>query len=497
MKKYIFTITLLSFLTFQFIQAGVPRAIFNYAAFYSPATGPYVETYLNVAGRSVQYLKKDNGKFQAGLLVTMLFKQNDTIKSALKYQLQSPEIEDTTNANHAFFDLQRVMLPNGTYDLELSIADASQPDNAVSVTQRLNILFDDTFAISGIETVEKYSKTENPNSLSKSGYDIMPYLDNFYPENINKIAYYTEIYNADKLLGSGEKFIVTSSIKLLETKNIFGDLMKQKIEQAKDVNVILNEFNIEKLPSGNYMLEVSVRNKENKEMLSSSMFFQRSNPMLVFDVVDLSKIEFAGTFVDKMSLEDLRENIRSLEPIATVYEDGFIVRQLETADENTLKAFLLRFWTDRKPADPESSWNTYYDAVQHVNEKFGCTRTKGYQTDRGRVFLKYGAPNSIQEELVNDLTYPYEIWQYYMIENQSNCRFVFMTRDATFECSQIIHSNVIGEVNNPAWQKLLYIRKNPGSVDGFIPDISPFIHVAGDDSDYFDWRTGQRYNTPY
>lgn len=492
MKKYIFTITLLSFLTFQFIQAGVPRAIFNYAAFYSPATGPYVETYLNVAGRSVQYLKKDNGKFQAGLLVTMLFKQNDTIKSALKYQLQSPEIEDTTNANHAFFDLQRVMLPNGTYELELSIADASQPDNAVSVTQKLNILFDDTFAISGIETVEKYSKTESPNSLSKSGYDIMPYLDNFYPENINKIAYYTEIYNADKLLGNGEKFIVTSSIKSLETKNVIGDLMKQKIGQAKDVNVILNEFNIEKLPSGNYMLEVSVRDKENKEMLSSSMFFQRSNPGMTFDVVDLSKIEFAGTFVDKMSLEDLRENIRSLEPIATVYEDGFIVRQVETADENTLKAFLLRFWTDRKPADPESSWNTYYDAVQHVNEKFGCTRTKGYQTDRGRVFLKYGAPNSRQEELVNDITYPYEIWQYYMIGTQSNCRFVFMTRDATFECFQIIHSNVIGEVNNPVWQRLIY-----RDFDGFVNDPSKLIHQAVEDIGTFDSRSGQRYNRPY
>ena len=492
MKKIFFPLLLTFIIAANLSFAGIPRALFNYSVFYSPSTGPYVETYLNVLGKSVKYIKNDNGKFQAGLMVTMLFKQKDSIKSALKYQLQSPEIDDTTKADHAFFDLQRVMLPNGTYELELTIADASDQASAVSVTQKLNVLFDDTFAISGIESVEKYSKSTAQNALTKSGYDIMPYLDNFYPENVGKIAFYTEIYNADKLMGSGEKFIVTSCIKSLETKNIVGDNMKQKIEQAREVNVIMNEFNIETLPSGNYMLEVSVRNKENKEMLSSSMFFQRSNPKMAFDVVDLSRIEFAGTFVDKYNETELREFIRSCEPIATTYEDDFIIHRVETADLGTLKAFLLRFWNDRNSLNPESAWNTYNDAVQHVNEKFACTRTKGYQTDRGRVFLKYGAPNSRQEEILSDATYPYEIWQYYMIGTQSNCRFVFMTRDATFECFQIIHSNVIGEVNNPVWQRLIYRE-----FDGFVNDPSPFIHEASENIGTFDSRDGQRYNRPY
>lgn len=493
MKKIFFPLLLTFIIAANLSFAGIPRALFNYSVFYSPSTGPYVETYLNVLGKSVKYIKNDNGKFQAGLMVTMLFKQNDSIKSALKYQLQSPEIDDTTNADHAFFDLQRVQLPNGSYELELTIADAADPASAVSVTQKLNILFDDTFAISGIESVEKYSRSTSQNALTKSGFDIMPYLDNFYPENVGKIAYYTEIYNADKLMGSGEKFIVTSSIKSLETKNIVGDNMKQKIEQAREVNVIMNEFNIETLPSGNYMLEVSVRNKENKEMLSSSMFFQRSNPKMAFDVVDLSRIEFAGTFVDKYNETELREFIRSCEPIATTYEDLFITNMVDQAELSQLKSFFLKFWMERNNIDPESVWNTYNNAVQIVNEKFTCTRTKGYKTDRGRVYLKYGIPNSRQEEVLNDKTYPYEIWQYYQIGSQTNCRFVFYSRDITFECFQLLHSTVIGEVNNPVWQRWLY-RKGDGNVN----QMELFTHEAYDESwDRFDARSGRRYNTPY
>lgn len=497
MKKLYFSLLLIFFYAGVNASDGVPRALFNFAAFYSPSTGPYIETYLNVAGSSVQYIKNENGKFQAKILVTMLFKQNDTIKSAVKYELSSPEIEDTTGADHAFFDLQRIPLSNGNYEMELEIADVSRPEKSVNAKQRINILFDDNFAISGIEPIEKFSKTVTPGTFSKSGFDIIPYLDNFYPDDVNKLAYYTEIYNADKLLGKGEKFIITSNIKTLETRKTFGDHFRQKVETANEVNVLLNEFNIADLPSGNYILEVTVKDKENKELLSSTMFFQRSNSRVAYNLSNLAMLDVKNTFVDAMQPEELREYIRSLEPIATTYEAYFIKTQVNNATPENMKAFFLKFWTDRNALDPASSWDAYNAAVQLVNEQFACTRTKGYKTERGRVYLRYGAPNSRQTETMNSFSFPYEIWHYYTIGNQSNCKFVFMTRDITLECYALIHSNTVGEVYNPGWQKQLYIRDKRVS-DGFIDNMDELIHQGIEErEEYFDFRTGDRYNRPY
>ena len=46
-------------------------------------------------------------------------------------------------------------------------------------------------------------------------------------------------------------------------------------QNTSEVNVILREFDIEKLATGNYNLVVEVRNKQNEILASKSSFFQR------------------------------------------------------------------------------------------------------------------------------------------------------------------------------------------------------------------------------
>ena len=65
MKKILQVIFVLIFIFPVFnVRAGNLWAFLSYATFNSPE-GPYIETYLAVAGNSVQFVKKDNGKFQA------------------------------------------------------------------------------------------------------------------------------------------------------------------------------------------------------------------------------------------------------------------------------------------------------------------------------------------------------------------------------------------------------------------------------------------------
>jgi len=99
------------------------RAYLDYASFYNQKTGSYIETYLTIVGSTVKFVKNKNDKYQASVEITMLFKQNDTIRSVDKYTLNSPEIDDTLQVFPNFIDLQRNSLKNGTYIFEFSIRD--------------------------------------------------------------------------------------------------------------------------------------------------------------------------------------------------------------------------------------------------------------------------------------------------------------------------------------------------------------------------------------
>ena len=114
MKKiFPFLLLLLVTLSTSELQAKNLWAFLTWSTFNSPE-GPYIETYLSVAGNSVAYIKKDNGKFQATVNILMTFKQDKEIKAFKKYELYSSEVDDTTNNNLYFVDQQRIAIPNGT-----------------------------------------------------------------------------------------------------------------------------------------------------------------------------------------------------------------------------------------------------------------------------------------------------------------------------------------------------------------------------------------------
>ena len=100
-----------------------------------------------------------------------------------------------------------------------------------------------------------------------------------------------------------------------------------------------------------------------------------------------------------------------------------------------------------------------------VNKNFGTLIQRGYETDRGRVYLRYGAPNSINQRYNEPSAYPYEIWQYWQIRSQTNVRFVFYNKDEVSNDFALLHSDLRGEINNRQWEMFLFQRNNVFDVD--------------------------------
>jgi|AntAceMinimDraft_17_1070374.scaffolds.fasta_scaffold00218_7 GWxTD domain-containing protein len=488
LNKVIF---ILSFTVFFILNINISSAknlwaSLSYSTFFSPTDGPYIETYFSVVGKTVVFIKNDKNKYQGAIEVTLIFKQNDSIKSFKKYNLLSPEIDDTSDINFNFIDQQRFLLHNGTYDFEITISDKNSKTHQEYRDKKIVIIDfpPDEIRISDIQLVETYKKSTEHSVLTKSGYDIVPFVVNFFPEYVDTIIFYSEIYNTDVVLGESQEYLITYFIESYETHNKFSDFTKIKKQTSEKVNILFAQFDISKLASGNYNLVIEIRNRENKMLASNKLFFQRSNLYIKSDIKDIASVNIENTFTAKYNDKKiLTDYIQSLYPVSTQLERMFNDNQLKISDLETMQKYFFHFWIKRDKQNPEKKWLSYLEEVKKVNANYGTRIRRGYQTDRGRVYLQYGPPNTISKHPNEPSAYPYEIWHYYTLDNQKNRKFVFYNPDLVTNDYELIHSNAIGEISNYSWETKIYGRNtefgNPDETKGN-------KHYGGKADEYYD-----------
>lgn len=482
-KKFILT-TLVASVMFIHGKAQVD-AVFNTATFCAPETGTYVETYLWIIGSTANYVQKDS-TYSAQLEVTYIFRQQDSVIAYNKFKISSPVIKDTVNQLTDFLDLQRLQIPSGIYKLEVILRDLNSTQDPLEAVIDLAVDYpQDSIRFSDIQLLSEITKSEKPKMYTKSGLDLIPYPSILYPENQTKIKFYTELYNADKKLGANEPFLLNYYIENIYTNAIVGSYRSLKRMAAQPVNVLVGEFNIEKLATGNYFLVVEARNKLNEQIHQQKVFFQRINNIETFTVEDIASVDLANTFMAmNLSNDTLVEFVKSLRPIAAYTEMTLADRLLADNDFETLKKFFYNFWLTKNGADPEAEWRKYFEKVKEVEQLYATGLKRGYDSDRGRVYLRYGKPNALMARPNEPSNYPYEIWQYYKIDNyRSNGVFVFYNPNIGTEDYELLHSNVRGEINDYRWKYKL--SKRTGISPNLDDDTAPVHEHWGNQIDDF------------
>lgn len=485
--KYL--IYLLALVFYILISAGnvcaSMRAQLNFAIFNSPNKGPYIECYLAIDGSSVSFVPAGESGYQATVEITMIFMREHQVFEYDKYLLKSGMLHDSLGEGVTIIDQQRYFLPEGEYEYHITMVDRNSPSDTVKSVQLIEIDFpDDEVNFSAIQLIDSIRDAKNENILTKSGYDLFPKVVNYYSKDDRKLMFYTEIYNTLPYLGESGRFLLKSYIKTFESDYVIDDYVAYKRAEAREVYPYLREFDISSLPSGNYILTVELRDEKNEVISTNSLFFARNNPDVSFEIDRLQAYELSGTFVEGMTSPDtLDEYIKSLAPAATNFEKQFIYRDLENTDLTGKQRFLYYFWYMRNREDPEGSWLRYREMVNEVERRFSTQIHKGYETDRGRVYLKYGPPNIVTESYNEPSSYPYEIWQYYQLgNNQRNKRFVFYSHDEITNNFELLHSDAIGELSNYRWQVIL----NSRWYDPYNVDITRPPHIWGSNAeDYY------------
>ena len=472
MKKIVI-IVIFNILTLAVFAA--PEVYLMYSTFNSPKT-PYIETYMNVIGKSLEYKKNKNNAFQAQMEIFVIIKKNDTVVYIDKYLLNSPEIADAMEEKPNFIDVQRIPLANGIYNFQLQIRDVNTDDKEFTHNDIITIDFsDDKLYFSDIEYIEKCEKTTNETIFSKSGYDLVPYVANFFPTNMDKLMFYIEIYNSDKIMKND--FIFRCYIENYNTKTVLDQYGKTKKMKPAQIIPYIGELNIKDLPSGNYVLVFDIRNSENKVIKQERYPFQRSNTNIEIPVIEeiAKSIDIHNTFYGNMSSRDsLMYYILSMRPIAKNNEEVFIDTQLKKSSLETMQNFFVNFWVSRDIKNPGEAWRKYFEMVKYVNKNYGSTKNvRGFETDAGFIYLKYGVPNSIYKSQHEPSAYPYEIWTYWKTETEVNRKFVFYNPTIVGKDYVLLHSNAKGEVRTENWERYLQKRNNTvGNFDDLNADDS-------------------------
>ncbi len=481
MKRIFFLILLLASAVSS--EAGV-KAFLTYTTFNTPDGGAYMESYMSISGKSLRYVKQPNGKFQAELEVLYTFERNDSIKSFQKIILKSPIIDDTTSATIVdFMSAERFFVPSGTHNFVISIRDVNSNSEPVTSSELITINYPvDKVTVSGIQMISSFEKSEIKDNFNKHGYRIHPYFSDFYPDYNNQITFYYETYNTKLIDSDNQTFISKYYIENATTKKPVGGFIKQKKAKCSEVDVNFGMFNISGLPSGNYYLVVEALDTSGKLLAFNSIFFQRSNPKLQTNN-SYTQVDISNTFASKITdFDTLRMYLDYLYPIMegdyTVGLNSIMLDQKQNIDsiinsplykkQKTLimQQFFYDFWASKNSITPEEEWIKYLGLVNDVNRRYKSINIKGYQSDRGRVMLQYGPPNSISTESMGAYSYPYEIWHYYLIKGQGNRKFVFYNVDRVTNSYQLLHSDVTGEFYESEWEKILNGRRQgPGSHD--------------------------------
>jgi GWxTD domain-containing protein len=471
MKTKLLHLQTLLFLAFFLIsaQASAIVVFVNHGIFKNTDQSSYAELYLKVPINSIRLQKKADNSFFASIHVKITYSNKDSVYSSAEFNIESPGFSDTNNIRFALTDLIRAVLPYGNYKLDVWIHDNAEINNKTYYSSYVSTYFKNSLIqFSDVLFSDTVYKANTQNSFTRSRYNVIPNVFNSYSSKQEKLYFYVEFYNADLFIKNENLFVKyylqVDSVKL-------NDFQHTKRLKVYNTNYLIGSLLIRDLPIGNYELVIEIYNDENTKLASSSAYFSKQkNSNVVVEDPEIDSKKLLAQLIKSYSLEQILEYIDYVYVLSDHDEiqESEILKRTKDIDE--LSEYFYAFWLKRDEKNPAKAWISYLSKIEECNRLFGTQLRKGYLTDRGRVYLEYGAPNNITDSENAMLAYPYQIWHYYRLTDfQQNKKFIFFNRTGTMDEYELIHSNATGEVKNNDWKKMIsrYNNLNPSEDDVF------------------------------
>lgn len=455
-----------------FAQNGLPIQIdVDHSSFAYGPDQSLVELYLAIDAASLDYQDED-GAFTAHVPLDMAIVQNATadLQEAAEQTVWSDSlllrftISDTaaiTSGQHFVHQIRTLVEP-GEYELRLTV-----PPNLNTDRQELELRRDvlvPSFTDAGESTLSDITLasmidrgTERENPFYKNGLIIRPNANQLYGEGLPTLYYYAEAYETDEIAGTDGDYTLFAYVAEANRPQPMQGFQKRLEREARDPDVIVGDFDLSDLPSGSYFLRVALLNDENESVVEQSRKFFVYNPGVERSEAEPVSVEFERSPYAVMSEQEVEQAVSHALLIANESERRRI-RRVDDLDQR--RRFLMEFW-QKRDSQPSTVVNEFkedfYRRIQYATDRYSTNRQEGWETDRGRIIIRYGMPAAVEPHMYDPGMKPHEIWSYNSIPGEGQSMFIFADLNGFGEF-ELLHSSVTGERTHPNWRQELSQR---------------------------------------
>lgn len=482
MKRFFVFVLFVTCLAKQtFAQKNKLKVYFNTVQFYAPEIGNYLELQFQFVAKSTKFISNPEG-LQSKVYVSIEIKDSlQKVHFRDDYALTSPLFTDSIVED--FYELRRIPLKAGRYQINLKMSDLNLNNSEIKGSQLIEIEeLSNKPCLSQIEPID-YAFADTTNGLyQKNGYYIIPKITNYYGTGLNNLPLYFEINGVDAPSDSSY-FLEQILLNAANEDTLSSFMLTTPIADRGPVIPFLRNLNIQNLPTGAYLVKFMLKDRNQMVVSSQNYAFERGNFEMI-DTIQSNDIILNPAFQKSITDDSLHFYLGCLLPIARPAENKNILSLLKSKNATAIRKYIQAFWNNTKPGGAYEAWIRYKEQVQYVQQIYKTNYQDGFETDRGRVYLKYGAPSIVNARETSPTEYPYEIWFYNKIQNFSNKRFIFYNPDLTNNAYRLLHSDLIGEVKNQGWSQVLSKRNtNNGTVDD--PNLFNQRHWGQNSNDLF------------
>jgi GWxTD domain-containing protein len=221
--------------------------------------------------------------------------------------------------------------------------------------------------------------------------------------------------------------------------------------------VLKGQVDLNGLPPGSYTMTAALRVGGNTVERSAGFLMAPLDETLQKDVSrrEAARVTDEGYFdaLDQAGLEAAEE------PLGLIAASGELSKYSNDLSLRAKRRFLTEFWQrrDQTPGTPANeARELFYETVAYANKTYGekgHAGMSGWKSDRGRIYIRNGAPDETLERPSEGRSPPYEVWSY---RRGKQLYYVFADRSNGLGIYQLIYSNDLKETGAPDWQEILH-----------------------------------------
>jgi len=437
----------------------------DYATFFKGTLGKsLVEIYVAVPMKSLTYDEKLKGSFSVS--VQVLDEDNKVVVEDYWGQKVKITSENERYSTSEFPAITKFNIKSGIYRLLVEVKDLTS-----GVSAEINIPFesekfvvkdfykriyeDNEVSISSVQLCSKLVKIANTSNnkesdFAKNGYIVLPNPRKLYGTFRPFIDFMVELYGLEMSNKYYMKWNIIDGEGLVVLKSDY----KEKKAPGSTM-VLTGRAKIQSLKTGSYFFKLFISDNKNavddEDVIASTL-----NNFFIFRKIDFNKKSTNNEEVNlaKVDLDNhdfmISLNDNQVEKEYSIVNSALLPQskkeQSDKLNNDGKRNFLNQFWIEQEKK-VKNSRRTFIAAVKYVNNKYSTGNKKGWETDRGRIFLKAGKPDTHESILSNQNKLDHEIWKYF----KNNYTFVFLDKHGLSDF-RLIHSNYEGEKYDPRWE---------------------------------------------